>query len=61
VKRLVRTSQFKGVCWNKSSGKWYATRKGKSLGYHASEEAAAGAYTHPLSSQLEPFLTQNKA
>ena len=44
VKRRYRTSQFKGVCWAKANGKWRAECKGKSLGYHATEEAAARAY-----------------
>jgi len=38
------TSQFKGVGWSKSAGKWKAICKGKHLGYHATEEAAAQAY-----------------
>jgi len=38
------TSQFKGVCWDKRRGKWKAKCKGKTLGYHATEEAAARAY-----------------
>ena len=42
VKR--RSSQFKGVCWNKRSGKWLAKCKERHLGYHATEEASARAY-----------------
>jgi len=38
------TSQFKGVTWDKSCCKWRAICKGKSLGYHATEEAAAQAH-----------------
>jgi len=38
------TSQFTGVSWDKSHGKWRAVCKGKDLGYHATEEAAAQAY-----------------
>jgi hypothetical protein len=44
VTRRDRTSQFKGVNWHKHRGKWWAKCKGKSLGYHATEEAAAQAY-----------------
>jgi len=37
VRRRATTSasQFKGVTWDKSCGKWKAICKGKSLGYHA--------------------------
>ena len=38
------TSQFKGVCWVKTTGKWRAKCKETRLGHHASEEAAARAY-----------------
>ena len=44
VTRRDRTSQFKGVNWHKHRGKWWAKCKGTSLGYHATEEAAAQAY-----------------
>jgi hypothetical protein len=37
------SSRFKGVCWNKKSNKWLAKFKGKHLGLHTTEEAAARA------------------
>jgi len=37
------SSQFKGVSWNKSLGKWEATCKKNYLGHHATEEDAARA------------------
>jgi hypothetical protein len=37
-------SYSKGVYWYKSRGTWTARCKGKSLGQHATEEAAAQAY-----------------
>jgi hypothetical protein len=42
------TSHFKGVCWDKNSQKWRALCEGQRPGRHATEEAAAGAYTRPL-------------
>jgi hypothetical protein len=33
---------IKGVSWNKNAGAWTANRKGTWLGYHTTEEAAAG-------------------
>ena len=44
LKHRSGTSQFKGVGWDKYSGKWKARCKGKTVGYHATEEAAARAY-----------------
>ena len=38
------TSQFKGVSWRQSMGKWTAECNRKHLGYHATEAAAARAY-----------------
>ena len=43
-RREGTSSQFKGVSWHKRRGKWLAVCKGKSLGCHATEEAAAQAY-----------------
>ncbi len=37
-------SEFKGVSWSTSSGKWIATIQDERVGYFASEEAAARAY-----------------
>jgi hypothetical protein len=34
---------IKGVCWDKAQGKWKAECKGKRLGLHATEAAAAQA------------------
>jgi len=44
VWRQASTSQFKGVSWDKFSGKWAAQCKEKRLGRHATEEGAARAY-----------------
>ena len=38
------SSHFKGVCWHKNSNRWRAVCKGKSFGYHATEDDAAQAY-----------------
>jgi hypothetical protein len=43
-RREGKSSQFKGVFWDKGNGKWTAKCRGKHLGYHATEEAAAQAY-----------------
>jgi hypothetical protein len=42
--RGAHTSEFKGVSWHKSSGKWQAVCKKTHVGLHATEEAAARAY-----------------
>ena len=42
--REACTSRFTGVCWDKTRGKWQARCKGKRLGRHTTEEAAARAY-----------------
>jgi phage terminase large subunit-like protein len=42
--RGVRSSQLKGVSWEKGRGKWQARCERRHLGYHATEEAAARAY-----------------
>jgi len=44
VPESTRSSQFKGVCWNKSKNKWQAQCGKKSLGRHAAEKDAARAY-----------------
>ena len=38
------TSQFTGVSWNRSKGKWQAHCQTRCLGSHSTEEAAAQAY-----------------
>ena len=43
-RRAVRASQFRGVHWVKSRGIWRAQCRGKCLGSHATEVAAARAY-----------------
>jgi len=42
--REASTSQFTGVSWKQRSNKWAAKCKGKYLGLHTTEEAAARAY-----------------
>jgi hypothetical protein len=42
------SSQFMGVSWHKSNNKWQAKCKGKALGLHTTEEAAARAYSKYL-------------
>jgi len=42
------SSRFKGVSWDKARSKWKAQCKGKRLGLHTTEEAAAGAYSKYL-------------
>ena len=54
VKRRDRTSQFKGVSREQSSGKWLAKCKDTWLGYHATEEAAALAYTNYVEDGVDP-------
>jgi len=44
VPRREGTSQFKGVSWDKGRGKWAAMCKGKRVGLHATEVAAARAF-----------------
>jgi len=48
------SSRFKGVCWYKSSGQWLAQCNGKHLGYHATEEAAARAYSKYITDGVDP-------
>jgi len=52
--RGVRTSQFKGVCWDHRAGKWRAQYKEKHLGNHATEEAAARAYDLYVEDGVDP-------
>jgi len=60
VKRLDRTSQFKGVWWDKREGKWRATCKGISLGYHTTEEAAAQAYNNYVKDGVVPTTLRGR-
>jgi len=48
------TSQFMGVSWNHTKSKWKAKCKGKYLGYHTTEEAAARAYSKSLQDGVFP-------
>ena len=50
----VRTSRFKGVCWDDQHGKWRAMRKGTWLGYHATEAAAALACDNYVKDGVAP-------
>ena len=47
------SSRFKGVHWDGSSNKWRARCKGKSVGYHTTEEAAARAYSKYLKDGID--------
>ena len=42
--RAGGSSKFKGICWHKAVGKWYAYINNKSIGYYTSEIDAAKAY-----------------
>lgn len=58
-------SRFKGVHWHKQTGKWHAQiRRGafrKSLGLHATEEAAAAAYDRAAREIYGDFAATNVA
>jgi hypothetical protein len=57
--KTILCRYIKGVFWDKRWGTWKATDcKGKGLGSHATEEAAAeaGAYTRPLFSLSSALL-----
>ena len=43
-RRGAITTEFTGVCWDKTHSKWSAKCKGKHLSYYATEVAAAQAY-----------------
>jgi hypothetical protein len=49
------TSQFKGVSWDKHMTKWRAVCNGTRLGYHATEEEAARAYSKYLEDGIDPI------
>jgi hypothetical protein len=48
------SSQFVGVSWNTSRNKWRAQCKGRHLGFHTTEEAAAQAYIKYLEDGIVP-------
>jgi hypothetical protein len=48
------SSQFKGVSWNTSRSKWRAQCKGRHLGFHTTENAAARAYIKYLEDGIVP-------
>jgi len=49
-----RTSQFKGVCWDKRDLAWRASCRGHRLGNHATEEDAAQAYDNYVKDGVLP-------
>ena len=53
-KSCKSSSQFRGVSWKKTRGKWAAKCKGVSLGYHDTEEAAARAYDNYVDDGVIP-------
>jgi len=61
-KHLPSTSQYTGVCWNKSAKKWVATisvkRKTKHLGYFTDEYQAHIAYESALAQLTNPTQQQ---
>ena len=54
VEHRANTSRFAGVSWHKYKRKWAAQCKGKHLGRHATEEAAAQAYNKYLEDGIDP-------
>ena len=52
---MERTSQFKGVSWDKKNMKWKAQSSNKHLGHHATEEEAVRAYTKYLEDGIDPL------
>jgi hypothetical protein len=52
--REASTSQFTGVFWAKAQKKWNAKCKGKHLGYHTTEQAAARANSNYLEDGVLP-------
>jgi len=50
----VGSSQFKGVSWNKRDKSWKTTCNERHLGYHATEEHAARAYSKYLEDGIDP-------
>ena len=47
------SSQFKGITWDKHTNKWKTQCKGKHLGLHTTEEAAARAYNKYLEDGID--------
>ena len=60
----IRTSDFRGVCWDKTNKKWRAliVEKGKKvyLGYHANEEDAAKAVTAYVENGTVPTYNRER-
>ena len=56
VRVRTSTSQFKGVSWDKICKKWKAQHKGKKLGNHATEEAAAQAHDGWVENGIDPVV-----
>jgi hypothetical protein len=53
------SSVFKGVCWHKQRGKWYARISHRSLGLFAVEEDAARAYDKAALQEFGEFARCN--
>ena len=58
--RCGGTSQFKGVSFHKGSRTWYASCRGKHLGVHATEEAAAQAYNDYVENGVVPVKQRER-
>jgi len=54
VPRRAVSSHVEGVSWTTQSSKWRAAFKGTNLGYHATEEEAARAYSKYLKDGIDP-------
>ena len=64
----IKTSKYKGVCWDKKSKKWNATiskryngkRKKSHLGYFVNERKAARVYNKKAKELFGKYAYQNK-
>ena len=56
AQRILGFSRLKGVTWVASSSKWQVKCKGKYLGLHTTEEAAARAYSKYLQDGVAPVV-----